>query len=182
MSRKVAVLVGSLRKESYNRKIANALVEIAPELEFELVEIGDLPFYNEDLETETPPATWTRFREQIGAADGVLLVSPEYNRGVPAALKNAIDVGSRPWGKSVWGGKPVAIISSSQGAQGGFGANHHLRPAFVFAGAPVLPHEAYIGFTGGLFDENGQLVKDDTKAFLKDFTGKFAAFIDKQAD
>lgn len=181
MSRKVAILVGSLRKESYNRKIANALVEIAPELEFQFVEIGDLPFYNEDLETETPPATWTRFRDQIRAVDGVLLVSPEYNRGVPAALKNAIDVGSRPYGKSVWAGKPVAVISSSQGAQGGFGANHHLRPAFVFAGAPVLPHEAYIGFTPSLFDENGKLTKDDTRKFLTDFAGKFAAFIEKNA-
>ena len=181
MPRTVAVLVGSLRKESYNRKIANALVEIAPDLTFEFVEIGDLPFYNEDRETATPPATWTRFREQIAASDGVLLVSPEYNRGVPAALKNAIDVGSRPWGKSIWGGKPVAIISSSQGAQGGFGANHHLRPAFVFAGAPVLPHEAYIGFTPSLFDEAGKLTKDDTRKFLADFAAKFAAFIEKNA-
>lgn len=181
MSRKIAVLVGSLRKESYNRKIANALVQVAPELEFQFVEIGDLPFYNEDLETATPPAQWTRFRDQIRGVDGVLLVSPEYNRGVPAALKNAIDVGSRPYGSSVWAGKPVAVISSSQGAQGGFGANHHLRPAFVFAGAPVLPHEAYIGFTASLFDENGVLVKEDTRKFLKDFTDKFAAWIDKHA-
>lgn len=181
MSRKVAVLVGSLRKESYNRKIANALVELAPELEFQIVEIGDLPFYNEDLETATPPASWTRFRGEIQAADAVLLVTPEYNRGVPAALKNAIDVGSRPWGKSVWSGKPVAVISSSQGAQGGFGANHQFRGGFVFLGMPQLQHEAYIGFSAGLFDETGKLVKEDTRKFLKDFTDKFAAWIDKHA-
>lgn len=181
MSRKVAVLVGSLRKESYNRKIAHALVELAPELDFQFVEIGDLPFYNEDLETETPPAEWTRFRKEIQGVDGVLLVTPEYNRGVPAALKNAIDVGSRPYGSSVWSGKPVAVISSSQGAQGGFGANHQFRNGFVFLGMPQLQHEAYIGFTASLFDENGTLVKEDTKKFLKDFTTKFAGFIEKNA-
>ena len=128
----VAAFVGSLRKDSINRKVANALGEVAPaELKVGIVEIGQLPIYNQDDDVN-PPAEWTAFRERIRAADAVLFVTPEHNRSVPAALKNALDVGSRPYGKSAWSGKPGAVISASPGAIGGFGANHHLRQSLVF--------------------------------------------------
>src|ERR1700742_2965050 len=152
MPRKVAVLVGSLRKESFSRKVANALVPLAkPELELSLVEIGDLQLYNEDTEHH-PPDTWKSFREKIKGSDAVLFVTPEYNRSVPGCLKNAIDVGSRPYGSSVWSRKPAAIVSTSPGAMGGFGANHHLRQSLVFLDMPVLQQpEAYNGHANTLF-------------------------------
>src|SRR5438105_376436 len=124
----VAVLVGSLRKDSLNRKMANALIALnATPLKFEIVEFGNLPLYNQDLDTENAPAAWVSFRRQIRGADAFLFVTPEYNRSVPGGLKNALDVGSRPYGNSAWEGKPGAVISVSPGAQGAFGANHHLR-------------------------------------------------------
>src|SRR6185436_3661631 len=136
--RNIAVLVGSLRKESLNRKMANAIRDMAPEqMKLEIVEIGKLPLYNADFE-ETPPSQWVQFRERIKSADAVLFVTPEYNRSVPAGLKNAIDVGSRPYGKSVWERKPAAVVSVSPGAIGGFGANHHLRQSCVFLNMPAL--------------------------------------------
>ena len=128
----VAVIVGSLRKNSINRKVANAVGELAPaELKLGIVEIGHLPIYNQDVD-ENPPAVWTEFRNRIRASDAVLFVTPEHNRSVPAALKNALDIGSRPYGKNAWRGKPGAVISSSPSAIGGFGANHHLRQSLVF--------------------------------------------------
>src|SRR6266581_6030062 len=134
----VCVLVGSLRKASLNGMLANALMSLAPSsMKLDIVEIGQLPFYNEDLETAAPPAQWTAFRQRIKAADAVLFVTPEYNRSVPAVLKNALDVGSRPYGQSAWDGKPGAVISVSPGAIGGFGANHHLRQSFVFLNIPM---------------------------------------------
>jgi chromate reductase len=142
---KVAVLIGSLRRESLNRKMAHALIGLAPAtLQMEIVPIGDLPLYSQDLEEQVPPA-WTAFREQIRDVQAVLFVTPEYNRSVPAPLKNAIDVGSRPSGKSAWAGKPCAVVSVSPGAIGGFGANHHLRQSLVFLNMPALPREAYVG-------------------------------------
>ena len=160
-SRDVAVLVGSLRKDSINRKVANALVEVAPaELKLSIVEIGQLPIYNQDGDAN-PPAEWTAFRERIRAADAVLFVTPEHNRSVPAALKNAIDVGSRPYGKSAWSGKPGAVVSASPGGIGGFGANHHLRQSLVFLNVPAMAQpEAYLGGADKLFDANGKLVND----------------------
>src|SRR5262245_9309235 len=140
--RKVAVLVGSLRKESFNRKMARALVAMAqPPLKLEIVEIGQLPFYNQDYEAN-PPSEATTFKQRIQESDAVLFVTPEYNRSVPGALKNAIDVGSRPYGKSAWNGKPTAVVSVSPGAIGGFGANHALRQSFVFLNMPALQYEA----------------------------------------
>src|SRR3974390_1043729 len=131
MSR-IAVIVGSLRKESLNRKIALSVAKLAPPvLEMSLVEIGSLPLYNEDLEADHP-SQWTIFRDRVRAIDGGLLVTPEYHRGGPGGLKNSIDVGSRPYGRSVWDKKPVAVISVSPGAIGGYGANHALRQSFVF--------------------------------------------------
>ena len=132
-TRKIAVLVGSLRKESYTRKLARSLMLAAPPtLELDIVDISQLPLYNQDDETDTPPATWTEFRSRIREADGVLFCTPEYNRSLPGALKNAIDVGSRPYGEAAWTGKPCAVVSNSPGALGGFGANHAIRQCLVF--------------------------------------------------
>ena len=153
---RIAVLVGSLRKGSLNRKLALALIAMAPPtLALKIVEIGELPLYNQDTD-EAPPATWTDFRKTIAAADAVLFVTPEYNRSMPGALKNAIDVGSRPYGKSAWEGKPCGVVSCSPGAIGGFGANHHLRQALVFLDMPVMQQpEMYIGGVDKLIDADG---------------------------
>jgi len=164
----IAVLVGSLRAGSLNRRVAQALADLAPpSLVLDVVEIGDLPFYNPDLDTEAPPAPWTRFRERVRRADGLLFVTPEYNRSVPAALKNALDVGSRPYGKGVFGGKPGAVVSVSPGAIGGFGANHHLRQSLVFLDVPVMQQpEAYVGGAEKLFGEDGKIATEASAQFL----------------
>lgn len=177
----VAVIVGSLRKDSINRKFARILIGMAPKnLRMEIVEIGDLPLYNMDLETALPPAAWTAFRDRMKRAEAVLFVTPEYNRSMPAALKNAIDVGSRPYGHSVWGGKPAAIVSVSIGAVGGFGANHHLRQSLVFVDMPVMAQpEAYIGGGDKLLDANGGLNNESTREFLVKFVQAFAAWIER---
>jgi chromate reductase len=179
MARDVAVLVGSLRKASLNRKMALVMGEMAPaSLALEIVEIGDLPLYNEDLEANVPPA-WARFRERLGKAEAVLFVTPEYNRSVPGLLKNAIDVGSRPYGKSIYSRKPAAIVSVTPGALGAFGANHHLRQSLVFLDMPTLQQpEAYLANAGKLFAENGALTNDDTRAFLQKYLQAFAAWIE----
>ncbi|MCE9650525.1 MAG: NAD(P)H-dependent oxidoreductase [Parvibaculum sp.] len=181
-ARKVAVLVGSLRKASYNRKMALALAKLAPEtLKLEIVEIGALPHYNEDDEGQ-PPAAWVAFRDAVKACDALLFVTPEYNRSVPGVLKNAIDVGSRPYGSSVWSGKPGAVVSVSPGAMGGFGSNHHLRQSLVFLDVPTLQQpEAYIGGAATLFDDAGGIAKEDTKKFLTKFLEAFAAWIETNA-
>jgi chromate reductase len=181
MPHTVAVIVGSLRKGSYNRLVAKTIAALSPsDVRYDFVEIGVLPLYNEDLEPGAVPASWTRFRAEIRAADAVLFATPEYNRSVPAALKNAIDVGSRPYGQSVFDGKPAAVVSVSPGAVGGFGANHHLRQSLVFLNMPVLQQpEAYIGSAGNLFDESGKLKSEGTEKFLKTFAGAFAAWIAK---
>lgn len=178
----IAVLVGSLRKDSFNRKMAHALTELAPPaLRLEIVEIGQLPLYNQD-EDANPPAAWTAFRERIRKADGVLFVTPEYNRSVPAPLKNAIDVASRPYGKNAWDGKPGAVISVSPGAIGGFGANHHLRQSLVFLNVPAMQQpEAYIGGADKLFDANGKLTNPSTGEFLSKYMQAYAAFVERYA-
>jgi chromate reductase len=177
----VCVLVGSLRKASFNGMLANALISLAPSsMKLEIVEIGQLPFYNQDLETDPPPAPWTAFRQRVKAADAVLLVTPEYNRSVPAVLKNALDVGSRPYGSSVWDCKPGAIVSGSPGAIGAFGANHHLRQSLVFLNVPAMPQpEAYIGHAAELFDESGKLTDDSVRDFLSKFLQSFAQWIER---
>ncbi|HSV04647.1 MAG TPA: NAD(P)H-dependent oxidoreductase [Phenylobacterium sp.] len=182
-ARTVAVLVGSLRKDSASRKVAKALAALAPStLKFRFVEIGDLPHYDSDLETETPPAAWTRFRREVADAEAVLFVTPEYNRSIPGVLKNAIDVGSRPWGEAVWSDKPTAIVSTSMGALGGFGANHHLRQALSFFAAPILGQpEAYVGAAHTLFDETGELTSEATADFLRSLGLAFEAFIARQS-
>lgn len=176
--RNVAVVVGSLRKDSVSRKLAKAFAAVTPGLKFNIVEIGDLPHFDQDLES-APPAQWVRFRNEIAAADAVLFVTPEYNRSVPGVLKNAVDVGSRPYGSSVWNGKPGAVISVSPGAIGGFGANHHLRQALVFLNVPLLSQEAYVGNAFALFDDSGELVNEGTTEFLRAYGQQFAHWIEK---
>lgn len=174
----VAVFVGSLRKESYNLKTAKALIEVAPEsLSLDIVDIGNLPFFNEDLE-KTPPDAWTALKETISSSDAVLFVTPEYNRSVPGVLKNAIDVGSRPYGQNSWDGKPGAIVSVSISNISGFGANHHLRQSLVFVNVPTMAQpEAYIGNAGERFDDNGKLTDDSTREFLRSFMEAFENWI-----
>lgn len=173
----VAVLVGSLRKASLNRKVAQALGELAPSnLKLKIIEIGDLPLYNEDIDTD-PPAAYKQFREQIKGTQALLFVTPEYNRSVPGALKNAIDVGSRPYGQSVFSGKPGAVISVSPGAVGGFGANHHLRQSLVFLDVPCMQQpEAYVGGAANLFDEQGKL-SEKARPFLQGFIDSFGKWV-----
>jgi chromate reductase len=181
-TRQVAVLVGSLRKDSINRKVARALAEIAaPALQLDIVEIGALPHYNADDDTASPPPAWASFRQKVRQADALLFVTPEFNRSVPGALKNAIDVGSRPYGHSVFDGKPGAVISVSPGALGGFGANHHLRQSLVFLNVPVMQQpEAYLGGAGNLFDSAGVLTSDATREFLQKFAAALKTWIEQQ--
>jgi chromate reductase len=181
-TRNVAVLVGSLRKESFNRKMANALIGLGPpELKLAIVEIRDLPLFNADHEAD-PPTPIRDFKEAIARSDAVLFITPEYNRSVPGALKNAIDAGSRPYGKSAWKGKPAAVISVSTGAIGGFGANHHLRQSLVFLDMPAMPQpEAYIGNAAGLFGADGAITNDTTREFVTKFMTAFAQWIERNA-
>jgi chromate reductase len=174
----VIVIVGSLRRESFSRKTANALLKLGPpSLALDIVEIGQLPLYNADLEGAAPQE-WLAFRDRVRRADAVIFVTPEYNRSVTAALKNEVDVGSRPYGKSAWDGKPAAIVSVSQGLLGAFGANHHLRQALVFVNMPTLQQpEVYLSRVGELFDENGQLTNEGTRDFLGKFLEAFDAWI-----
>ena len=172
MSYKIAIIVGSLREGSINRKVARSMCAIRGDnLECSIVEIGDLPLYNQDYDAD-PPEQYVRFRKQVGEADGVLFVSPEYNRGIPGVLKNAIDVGSRPYGQSVFDKKPAAIVTVSPGSIGGFGANHQIRQAAVFLNMPVMAQpEAYLGHVSDdAFDAEGCL-KDGP---LKDLVTKLA--------
>ena len=178
MSINFAVFVGSLRKASFTRMVANSLIELAPPgLACRLVEIGDVAMFNDDLEGQKP-AAWERLRRDVAGADAFLFVTPEYNRSVPACLKNALDVASRPEGKNAWAGKPAAIVSVSPYKMGAFGANHALRQALVFLDVPAMQQpEAYIGDVAALLDKTGKLNNDKTKAFL----GKFMADFEKWA-
>lgn len=177
---KIAIFIGSLRRESLNRKMALELISLAPpNLELEIIEIGELPLYNEDLDT-IPPQEWVEFRNRLSLFDGVLFVTPEYNRSLPAVLKNALDVASRPYGKNCWNGKPGAIVSVSPGAIGGFGANHHLRQILTFLNVPAMQQpEAYIGSAYNLFDDKGNLTDDKTREFLKIFMNSFAKWVER---
>ena len=177
--RKIAILVGSLRRDSINRKIAQSLCAFAGDrLDCRIVEIGQLPLYNQDYDADSPEA-FVRFRDEVRAMDGVLFVTPEYNRGVPGVLKNAVDVGSRPYGQSIWHQKPAAIVSASPGSIGGFGANHQLRQACVFLNMPVMQHpEAYLGHvTDDSFDRDGCLKEGPLKDILVNLSGAFADWV-----
>jgi chromate reductase len=179
----IGVLVGSLRKASWSLMIAKKLIALAPpSLQMEVLEIGQLPLFNQDYEeNNNTPESYILFRNKLKPLDGVLFVTPEYNRSVSAVLKNAIDVGSRPYGQSSWEGKPGAVISSSPGAIGGFGANHHLRQSLAFLNVPCLPMEAYISNVAPLFDDKGNLTNKSTQAFFEKFINAYAAWVAKLA-
>jgi chromate reductase len=176
----IVVLVGSLRKDSLNRKTAATLAELAPaSIRLEQVEIGPLPMYNQDLD-DAPPDVWIAFRERVKKADGVLFVTPEYNRSVPAALKNAIDIGSRPYGQSAWKGKPGGVVTVSPGAIGGFGANHHLRQMLVFLDVhPLQQPEAYLGNAGKWFGDDGKLQDESARKFLQTYINAYASWVQR---
>lgn len=176
---RVVALVGSLRRDSYTRRVVNALRELAPQaMRIEIAPIGSLPLYNEDEETLTPPRAWQAFRDQVRDGDAVLFATPEYNRSIPGAMKNAIDVGSRPSGNSVWSGKPAAVLSVSPGLIGGFGANHHIRQCLTFLDMPVMQQpEAYIGRAASLIDADGRITSSETIGFLERFVGAFEQWI-----
>jgi chromate reductase len=177
MAYKIAIIVGSLREGSINRKVARSICALRNDnLDCSMIDISDLPPYNQDLDS-SPPEQWQRFRKQIAEADGVLFCSPEYNRGIPGVLKNAIDVGSRPYGQSVFDKKPGAIVTASPGSIGGFGANHQIRQACVFLNMPVMQQpEAYLGHVSdGSFDESGCLKDGPVKEII---TGLAHAFYD----
>ena len=179
MAYKIAILVGSLRKDSINRKVARSICALRGDnLDCSMIEIGDLPLYNQDLDAN-PPEQWVRFRQQVGAADGVLFVSPEYNRGIPGVLKNAIDVGSRPYGQSVFDKKPAAIVTASPGSIGGFGSNHQIRQAAVFLNMPVMQQpEAYLGHvTDDAFDADGCLKDGQLKDLVTVLAHAFAGWV-----
>lgn len=177
--RRIAVLVGSLRKDSFSRKIARNIAALAPRgYEFEDVDIGKVGFYNQDLDG-SEPAEWLDLRAGIRAADAVLFVTPEYNRSVPGVLKNAIDIASRPYGQSAFSGKPSAVISNSPGNIGGFGANHHLRQTLAFLDTPILQQpEMYLSGVADWFDDKGEVKNEQTRDFLTSFARTFAAWIE----
>lgn len=182
---KIGVLVGSLRKESYSKKIAKNVAELFPqEYQIEFVDIGKMPLYNQDFDDENNvPTELSTFRNTMIEIDAVLFVTPEYNRSVPGVLKNALDVGSRPYGSSIWEGKPAAIISQSPSNLSGFGANHHLRQPLVFLDMPVLQQpEVYLANSADLLDENGQIKNEDTIDFLRSFVDAFVEWIKKHED
>jgi chromate reductase, NAD(P)H dehydrogenase (quinone) len=180
MPYKIAIIVGSLREGSINKKVARSICGLrGDDLECSIVEIGNLPLYNQDHDA-SPPQEYIRFREQVGQADGVLFVSPEYNRGIPGVLKNAIDVGSRPYGQSVFDKKPAAIVTASPGGIGGFGANHQIRQAAVFLNMPVMQQpEAYLGHvTEDSFDESGCLKEGPLKEIVKGLAQAFHDWVE----
>jgi len=185
MSKKIGILAGSLRKESFSKKIGKAIIPMAPEgFEFIIVSLADLPMYNQDFDDDNQvPEAYTIFRNEMKALDGVIFITPEYNRSVPAVLKNALDVGSRPYGQSVWDGKPAAIISNSPGNISGYGANHHLRQSLVFLNVPAMQQpEVYINKANELFDENGQLKDDRSKDMLQKAIDAYVIWFNKIAE
>jgi chromate reductase, NAD(P)H dehydrogenase (quinone) len=183
VERTVAVLVGSLRRESFNRKAAESVAGLAPShLKFRFLDIGDLPPYNEDADGDAAPELWTTFREDVRSADAILFATPEYNRSTTGVLKNAIDVASRPYGKGALLNKPAAVMSVSIGQIGGFGANHHLRQMLAYLNMPTLGQpEIYLGPAAQLFGEGGEILKDSTRELLKGFIEAFADWIEKTA-
>jgi len=177
----VAAIVGSLRKESFTLKIANALAKLAPDtLKLNVITLNDLSFFNQDLEA-APPADWLAFRDKLQKSNGILFVTPEYNRSIPGVLKNAIDVGSRPPGKSSFLGKPIGIVSASPGPLGGVSAAKHLQNILPGISGPILGQpEIYLNGVGDAFDEKGNLVKEALQKVLQQYLTAFAAFVEKQ--
>ncbi len=180
MQKKVAIIVGSLRKESFNRKVANEFIRLAPEnLKLEIVEIKDLSFFNEDIENN-PPQEWLDYKKQLDDADAFLFVSPEYNRTIPGVLKNAMEIGARPPKLNSWKGKPGAVATVSPGAIGGLGANQTIREAAVSLNIPMMQQpEAYIGQIKDKLLEDGVTVDEKTEKFMKTFLEAFATWINR---
>jgi NAD(P)H-dependent FMN reductase len=176
----VAIIVGSLRRESFTRKVAEAALAHAPaRMKFHPVDIGNLPHFNQDREAD-PPAEWSKFRSEVRACVAVLFFTPEYNRSFPGVLKNAIDVGSRPEGKSVWNGMPAGVVSVTPYKLGAFGANHALRQTFVFLNMPVMQQpEAYIGNVGDLLDKSGKVTNSEVTKLLEQFMSAFEKWVEK---
>jgi chromate reductase, NAD(P)H dehydrogenase (quinone) len=176
----VVVIVGSLRKQSFSLKLANALAKLAPDvLKLDVVTLHDISFFNQDLEA-APPADWLKFRETLQKSDGVIFVTPEYNRSIPGVLKNAIDVGSRPYGKSSFIGKPTGIVSNSPGLLGGVSAAKHLQNMLPGISGPILGQpEIYLNGIGDAFDDKGELTKESLQKVLKQYIDAFAAFVEK---
>ena len=181
MPHNIVVIAGSLRKASFTLKIANALVKLAPDtLKLNVVTLHDISFFNQDLEA-APPADWLAFRDKLQKSNGVLLVTPEYNRSIPGVLKNAIDVGSRPYGKSSFLGKPIGIVGNSPGALGAMGAVKHLQNIMPGIAGPILGQpEIYLNGVGDAFDDKGQLTKEGVQKVLQQYIDAFAAFVEKQ--
>ena len=180
MSKKIGIIVGSLRKGSFTRSIANELKAQLPEgYEGEFLELAQLPLFDQDYEAAgATPESYVDFRKQVESCDAFIFATPEYNRSFPAAIKNALDVASRPYGSSKWNGKPAAVVSVSPGAIGGFGANHHLRQVLTFLNVqPVQQPEAYIGSVMILLDESGKVKNEDTRALLKSVVNALVAKI-----
>jgi chromate reductase len=179
----VGVIVGSLRQGAYTRFLGRAVMELAPSSwKTTDIPIGDLPLYNQDLETDNPPPAWTAFRAAIARTDGVLLITPEYNRGMPGALKNAFDVGSRPWGHSIWNGRPSAVISMTPGALGAMSAHQQVRHTLSILNSPTMPGpEMYLHSAASLFDANGKLTNAELRDLLKSFLAAFEVWIGRFA-
>ena len=170
MRKVIGILAGSLRKESFSKKIARAITSMAPKgFEFNIIPLDDLPVYNPDFDDENRvPESYVVFRNAVKAVDGVIFITPEYNRSVPGVLKNALDIGSRPMGSSVWSGKPAAVFSNSPGNLSAFGANHHLRQSLVFLNMPTMQQpEVYLAQVKELFDESENLKSEETEDFLQ---------------
>ena len=174
----IGIVIGSLRKGSFSRAVANFFVAQATEdANFHIVEMDQLSMYNQDLDS-APPEAWVNFRKEVQALDGVLFITPEHNRSFPAALKNALDIASRPYGASVWNGKPGGVISVSPGALGGFGANHHLRQVLTFLNVLTLQQpEAYIGNVMASIDDHGTVTDETLKGFLTQFRNALVQWI-----
>jgi chromate reductase, NAD(P)H dehydrogenase (quinone) len=182
MPYKIAIIVGSLRKDSFNRRIAQSICALRDDnLDCTMVEIGDLPLYNQDFDAQPKqPDQYVRFRDQVRPVDGVLFVSPEYNRGIPGVLKNAIDIGSRPYGQSIWDKKPTAVVTASPGSIGGFGANHQIRQSCVFLNMPVMQQpEAYLSHvTDDSFDDIGQLKPGPLQELVSNLAHSFHNWVE----
>lgn len=178
----IALVVGSLRRDSFNRQLANALVALAPpELSFKHLEIDDLPLYNQD-DDSTPAEPVKRLKAEITASQGVLFVTPEYNRSIPGVLKNALDHASRPYGQSVWAGKPAGVVGASVGATGTSMAQQHLRTILAYLDMPTLGQpEVFIHVKEGLFDAEGNIANADSKAFLQGWVDRYVAWVKKHA-
>lgn len=174
----VLVIVGSLRKQAFSLRMAHALAKVAPQsLRLDIVTPEGLSWFNQDLEAN-PPADWVAFRQKIQSSDGVLFVTPEYNRSIPGVLKNAIDIASRPYGKSSFNGRVVGIVGTSPGAHGGVSAVKHLQQILPGISGPILQQpEMYLGMLGDAFDDKGNLVKDSIKPFVETYMSAFAAWV-----